>query len=140
MRKNRKKKKVSKYPVRCLILLSVETNDNLVIVEQKEKRQFKYIVEYAKANNLIPMKIIRKGFMGERGKKILLDNAMKLLEKGIADAILVANMESISYGIADAYMRVGIIVEHGYRVFSVDEGELRMNLYHQIESEVNYYG
>jgi hypothetical protein len=36
------------------------------------------------------------------------------LEKGVSEAILVANMESISYGVADAYMRVGIVKDHGY--------------------------
>ena len=88
------------------------------------------------------MKILRKGMLGASGKRALLGNAVKLLEKGVAEAILVANMESISYGIADAYMRVGIVKEHGYRVFSVDEGELGLNLYQQIVNtgveEVSY--
>ena len=131
MRRNRKKKKVSKYPVRCIVLLSVESQEGINYVEKKENKQLRYIEEYAKANNLIPMKILRKGMLGVSGKRALLGNAIKLLEKGVAEAILVANMESISYGIADAYMRVGIVKEHGYRVFSVDEGELGLNLYQQ---------
>ena len=131
MRRNRKKKKVSKYPVRCIGLLSVESQEGTDYVEKKENKQLRYIEEYAKANNLIPMKILRKGMLGVSGKRALLGNAIKLLEKGVAEAILVANMESISYGIADAYMRVGIVKEHGYRVFSVDEGELGLNLYQQ---------
>ena len=131
MRRNRKKKKVSKYPVRCIILLSVEPQERIDYVEKKENKQLRYIEEYAKANNLIPMKILRKGMLGASGKRALLGNAIKLLEKGVAEAILVANMESISYGVADAYMRVGIVKEHGYRVFSVDEGELGLKLYQQ---------
>ena len=122
MRRNRKKKKVSRDPVRCIVLLSVEPQVGIDYVEKKENKQLRYIEEYAKANNLIPMKILRKGMLGASGKRALLR---------VAEAILVANMESISYGIADAYMRVGIVKEHGYRVFSVDEGELGLNLYQQ---------
>lgn len=111
--------------------MSVEPQEGIDYVEKKENKQLRYIEEYAKANNLIPMKILRKGMLGASGKRALLGNAIKLLEKGVAEAILVANMESISYGIADAYMRVGIVKEHGYRVVSVDEGELGLNLYQQ---------
>lgn len=111
--------------------MSVEPQEGIDYVEKKENKQLRYIEEYAKANNLIPMKILRKGMLGASGKRALLGNAIKLLEKGVAEAILVANMEAISYGIADAYMRVGIVKEHGYRVVSVDEGELGLNLYQQ---------
>ncbi len=131
MRRNRKKKKMAQNPIRCIILLSVETK--FEDFEKKEDRQLKYITEYAKANNLVPMKIIRKGCLGASGKRTILGRAIKLLDTGIAEAILVANMESISYGIADAYMRVGMVKEHGYRVFSVDEGELELKLYQQIK-------
>lgn len=131
MRRNRKKKKGSKYSVRCIVLLFVEPQEGIDYVEKKENKQLRYIEEYVKANNLIPMKILRKGMLGASGKRALLGNAVKLLEKGVAEAILVANMESISYGVADAYMRVSIVKEHGYRVFSVDEGELGLNLYQQ---------
>ena len=143
MGRNRKKKKVSKYPVRCVVLLSVESQEGFDYVEKKENKQLRYIKEYAKANNLILMKILRKGILGESGKRTLLGNALKLLEKGTAEAILVANMESISYGFVDAYMRVGILKEHGFRVFSVDEGELGLNLHQQtinISAEEVYHG
>lgn len=60
MRRNRKKKKVSKYPVRCIVLLSVEPQEGIDYVEKKENKQLRYIEEYAKANNLIPMKILRR--------------------------------------------------------------------------------
>ena len=81
MRRNRKKKKVSKYPVRCIVLLAVEPQEGIDYVEKKENRQLRYIEEYAKANNLIPMKILRKGMLGTSGKRALLGNAVKLLEK-----------------------------------------------------------
>lgn len=79
--------------------MSVEPKEGIDYVEKKENKQLKYIEEYAKANNLIPMKILRKGVLGASGKRAVLGNAVKLLEKGVAEAILVANMEAISYGI-----------------------------------------
>lgn len=74
--------------------------------------------------------------LGANGKRALLGKTVKLLEKGVAEAILVANMESISCGVADAYMRVGIVKEHGYSG-SVNEGKLSLNLYQQT---VNFIG
>ncbi len=54
-----------------------------------------------------------------------------LLSKSIGrvEALLVANMYAISNGVADVYLRVGMVKERGFRVITVDEGELGMKLY-----------
>ena len=39
MRRNRKKKKISKYPVRCIVLLSVEPQEGIDYVEKKQVKK-----------------------------------------------------------------------------------------------------
>ena len=42
------------------------------------------------------------------------------------DGVIVANTEAISVSIADAYYKVGLIVEVGGTFISVDEGRLAL--------------
>lgn len=139
MRRNRRKKLRELEPIRCIIFLSSDERDSFDIAERKEDKQLKYINEYAKAHNLEPMKIVRRGCFEGQVKNALFNRIIGYMEQGKAEALLVANMYSISTGIADAYFRVGIVKEHGFRVFTVDEGELGMKLYQppqKIEVEV----
>ena len=53
------------------------------------------------------------------------------MRSGKADAMVVVNADAISYGIADAYYKVGIVNQEGFRFFTVDEKELKLNLYCQ---------
>ena len=48
--------------------------------------------------------------------------------KGKARAVVVANIASISSSMCDAYKKIGLINENGFKIFSVDEGELKLNL------------
>ena len=76
------------------------------------------------------MKIIRKGCSGKNGKKRSFLRAISFMEQGKAEALLIVNMASISFGIADAYHKIGIIKEKGFRIITVDEGELDINYIH----------
>ena len=58
------------------------------------------------------------------------------MKQGKAEAVVCVNIDTISYGIADAYYRVGLIKEAGFRIFTVDENELMMHLYMQPKKEV----
>jgi S-adenosylhomocysteine hydrolase len=58
------------------------------------------------------------------------------MQAGGADAVLVANAMSISRGVADAYAKVGKVIEAGHRFITVDEGELRFRLYNPESGEV----
>lgn len=50
------------------------------------------------------------------------------MKQGKANVLLVANMNAISSGLTDAYRKVGMVQEQGFRIISVDEGELRLNM------------
>ena len=122
-----RKKKFNHF-IPCIVILSVN-EENICLIEKKENKQLNYINDYAKSHNLLIMKIIKKGYSGENGKKQIFHRAVSLMEQGKAEALLIANMASISSGIADAYHRIGIIKERGFRIFTVDEGELHLNLH-----------
>ncbi len=42
---------------------------------------------------------------------------------------IVANLDAISDGIADSYLKIGVVREAGFRLFSVDEKEPKVDLY-----------
>lgn len=44
------------------------------------------------------------------------------------DGILIVNMSSVSTGIADAYAKIGKVIEAGGHIITVDEGDLRLLL------------
>lgn len=51
------------------------------------------------------------------------------MRAGKADALIVANLDAISDGIADSYLKIGVVREAGFRLFSVDEKEPKVDLY-----------
>ena len=137
MRKNRKKKKLSYGGLRCIVILSSNDNDNEERARKKEDAQRKYIFEYADAHDLIPMAVIRRGVMGQSVMNSMYDNTIYMMCCGRAEALLLCNMASVSRDTADAYVKVGKAVGAGFRVVTVDEGELKLNLYQTEESGVD---
>lgn len=123
-----RKKKFNPF-IPCVVILSVDEPNNEHLIEKKENKQLNYINDYAKSHNLLIMKILRKGCSGKDGKKQIFHRAISFIEQGKAEALLIANMASISFGIANAYHKIGIIKEKGFRIITVDEGELDMKLY-----------
>ena len=83
----------------------------------------KRIMEFADNNNLIPMKVFRRGIFGRRLRDEVFYKAIRYMRAGKADALIVTNLDAISDGIADSYLKIGAVREAGYRLFSVDEKE-----------------
>ena len=54
---------------------------------------------------------------------------VRYMRAGKADALIVTNLDAISDGIADSYLKIGAVREAGYRLFSVDEKEPKVDLY-----------
>lgn len=126
--KRKMKKKSKKEQIPCIVYLSSKEDRSFELAEKKEDRQLRYINEYADAHGLIPMKIIRNGCFGPSIRNKLFQDCIHLMRQGKARALLVANMDAISSGIADAYRKVGMVQEQGFRLISVDEGELQLNM------------
>ena len=131
-RKEKKKHKAAEE-IPCIIFLSSNENSSFDLAEIKENRQLKYINEYADAHGLIPVRIVRRGCMGARVRNDMFFRCIRTMHSGRARAILVTSMDLISSGEADSYYKVGLVRENGFRIFSVDEGELELNLKSHIE-------
>ncbi|MBQ3601641.1 MAG: resolvase [Lachnospiraceae bacterium] len=127
-RKQKKKRKHYAEEIPCIVFLSTKENKSFDLAEQKEERQLRYINQYADSHGLVPMKIIRRGCFAPKVRDELFEKCICMMKQGKARAILVANMEYISSGEADAYHKIGMVREQGFQIFSVDEGELKLNL------------
>lgn len=97
--------------------------------KKKEDKQLNRINEFTKRNNLLPVRIFRRGIMGTGVRNRLFYNAIAYMKAGKADAIVAVNMDAISSGVADAYFKVGLVREHGFRMITVDEKEQYLYLY-----------
>lgn len=128
-RKGRGKKPLVLTPMKCIVILSSNEEHDEDKAAEIENRQLKRINEFTKDNNLIPMKIIRRGIMGRMIYNQYFNGAIQNMKQGKADAIVCVNLDSISYGEADSYYRVGLVREAGYRLFTVDEKEPMLYLY-----------
>lgn len=122
------KRRIVKEEIPCIVYLSSKEESSFEMAEQKENRQLRYINEYADAHGLIPMKIVRRGCFEPAIRNKLFQDCIHLMCQGKARVLLVANMDAISSGLADAYRKVGMVQEQGFRIISVDEGELRLNM------------
>lgn len=125
MRLGRKKKPLTVQPIKCVVMLSSDDEHDCIVAEKKENKQLNRIMEFANNNNLIPMKIFRRGIFGRRLRDEVFYKAVRYMRAGNADALVVTNLDAIS----DSYFKIGIVREAGFRLFSVDEKEPKLYLY-----------
>jgi DNA invertase Pin-like site-specific DNA recombinase len=128
-RGSRKTKPISKEPLRCIVFLSSDEEHDEYAAERKENKQLNRINEFAKRNNLVPMKIVRRGIMGTRIRNEFFYRVIAYMKAGKADAIVAVNLDAISSGVADAYYKIGLVKENGFRLITVDEKEQYLYLY-----------
>ena len=119
-RAGRKKKPLTIQPIKCVVMLSSDEENDCIAAEK---------MEFADNNNLIPMKVFRRGIFGRRLRDEVFYKAIRYMRAGKADALIVTNLDAISDGIADSYLKIGAVREAGYRLFSVDEKEPKVDLY-----------
>lgn len=115
-----KKKKEAK--LNCVAYLS--TDGDINGVERREKKQLKYIAEYAKAHNIKLKNIYHRDVAGmtDVNKHFLM--MLQLIKRGEIDGIIVSRMMTVSNDIPDAYKKVGMVYEAGGTMVTVDEGRL----------------
>ena len=112
--------------INCFVYLATDADE--CTVEMKEKKQLRYIKEYAAAHNIHIVKVYHKDVLGQTVVNGHFRNILKKLENREADGILLANMGVISVGLADAYYTVGLVVASGGQMITVDEGNLSLNI------------
>lgn len=135
-RKNRGNKPICDSPSRCIVFLSSDEEHDCNLAERKENKQLNRINEFAKNNNLIPMKIIRRGIMGNGIRNQFFYQAIEYMKAGKADVLVAVNMDAISSGVADAYHKIGLVKEAGLRIMTVDEKEQYLYLYEPPKREM----
>lgn len=116
----RKKEKESRY----IVYLSTDGDINSASV--KEKKQLRYIKEYAKAHNISVKAIYHRDILGQYDVNRHFMGIVRRIQNKEADGILLANMGSISTCLEDAYNKIGIVAAAGGYVVTVDEGKLSL--------------
>ena len=93
----------------CIEYLSVQAP--LEKVNMLEDKQSKYIHEFVK-----------------RKEYSIVGKIVNMIRKKQISGVVVANMAAISSSVADAYFKVGLVIEAGGIVVTVDEGRLDMHI------------
>lgn len=123
MGKKRKTKRLEET-ISCVAYLSTE--GELYSADKREKKQLQYIKDYANAHNIKIKKIFHRDIVGQNILNAHWSKMVLMVRKGMADGIIVANMQSVSSSVPDAFYKVGQIYEAGGIVVTVDEGRLSM--------------
>ena len=110
----------------CIEYLSVQAP--LEKVNMLEDKQSRYIHDFAKRSEFhIVGKIRRNGF-SQRDVDRQWMQIVNVIRKKQISGVVVANMAAVSSSLADAYYKVGLIIEAGGVVATVDEGRLDMHI------------
>lgn len=120
------KKKKKEPRIECIAYVS--TQGNLRRVEIAERKQERYIREYAKAHNVDIVEVRYRCGMGQAIVNQHIDEIAHLISRKRVDGIIVANTMSISTSVPDAYQKVGKICAAGGTFVTVDEGRLSLNI------------
>lgn len=118
------RKKIRKMD--CIEYLSVQAP--IEKVNMLEDKQSRYIHDFAKRSEFhIVGKIRRNGFSQKDVDRQWMQIVNMIRKKQIS-GVVVANMAAVSSSLADAYYKVGLIIEAGGVVATVDEGRLDMHI------------
>ena len=118
------RKKIRKMD--CIEYLSVQAP--LEKVNMLEDKQSRYIHDFAKRSEFhIVGKIRRNGF-SQRDVDRQWMQIVNMIRKKQISGVVVANMAAVSSSLADAYYKVGLIIEAGGVAATVDEGRLDMHI------------
>lgn len=118
---------------RCIAYLS--TGDPCKNISVKEAGQLKCIREYALAHDLDITDIYHRGGMGSFEVRKQFQMIADQIRKRKAEAVVVVKMSLVADNMEDAYSKLGIIAGAGGCVYSVNEGELSLNLHMDIRKD-----
>jgi DNA invertase Pin-like site-specific DNA recombinase len=74
--------------------------------------------------------------MGASVKNRLFESCIEIMRSGKADAILVADIHNLAPNVFEIYKKVGRVHEAGYRIISVNDGELRLKITSEEEKQL----
>ena len=105
----------------CIEYLSVQ--DPLEKVNMLEDKQSKYIHEFVKRKEYSIVGKIRRNGFSQRDVDRQWNQIVNMIRKKQISGVVVANMAAISSSVADAYFKVGLVIEAGGIVVTVDEAD-----------------
>ena len=118
------------------LFMYLSTEGDLFHAEEREQKQYRYIMEYAKAHNIHIVKVFHRDVVAQSGVDRHFAHITELVKQGKAEGVIVAAMMCISKDIPDAFMKIGQMKVAGGIVVSVDDGDdLDMDI-----KEVGVYG
>ncbi len=120
------KKKKKEPRIECIAYIS--TQGNLRGIEVAQRKQERYIREYANAHNIDIVNVYYRCGMGQAVVNRHIDEIAYLISRNRVDGIIVANTMSIATSVPDAYCKVGKICAVGGTFVTVDEGRLKLNI------------
>lgn len=123
-KRNKMKQKAKEPQVNCVAYLS--TVGDMFTVDLREKKQLRYISEYALAHNIIIKKVLHRDLLGQANVNQHFEKMIHMIRQGKVQGIIAANMLAISLDVADAYLKVGKVRTAGGMMITVDEGRLGM--------------
>lgn len=121
---SRRKKKES--VIEMIAFLS--TTGPLWETEKRERKQEKYIREYAKAHNVLVVGVVHRNGLGQGDANQQFEKIVQLIRQKRVEGIIITNMMAISSDIPDAYYKIGKVKEAGGVIVTVDEGYLEMKV------------
>ena len=128
------KKKKEQLKIKCVAYLSTE--GDLYSTEKSERKQLRYLHDYAKAHSIDICRVIRRNGMGQAMINEHWKFIAEMIKKGVVDGVLIVNTEVVSVSVPDAFYKVGQIHEAGGVVVTVDEGRLGMPVRRMIDGRM----
>ncbi len=110
------------------VIAYLSTDGPLWETEKREKKQERYIREYANAHNIEIVGVMHRNGLGQGDCNRQIEKIAQLICQKRVEGVIVANMMAISLDIPDAYYKVGKIKAAGGVIITVDEGSLGMNV------------
>ena len=125
---SRKKRVI--LPYECIMYLSTE--GDIFKADYREKKQEKYIRDYAKAHGIIIAGSMHRDVLGMKDVDEHFLRMARLISNNRVQGVIVANMKAVSRDIIDAYNKVGLINMAGGVMISVDAGLMKLGLKEEV--------
>lgn len=112
--------------VECIAYLSVDAD--LRKVTRLEDKQLRYIREYAKANQVKIVDIVRRNGFGKRDMNRQLERIISLIKKKRVQGVILSNVNTVCNDVEEIYALVGRFKAVGGIFVTVDQGRMGMNI------------
>ena len=119
-------KKCKDELIECIAYLSVDAD--LRKVTRLEDKQLRYIREYAKANQIKIVDIVRRNGFGKRDMNRQLGQIISLIKKKRVQGIILSNVNTVCDDIEEIYRIVGKFKAAGGAFVTVDQGRMEMDI------------